>query len=450
MRQRHWEEISTAIGFKLFPDKTFTLVKAEEMKLLDHLPAITAVSNVAGKEYSIEQVTGHARATRRAAPALGAPLPGRRACPLARTNTHPRARVRLSPSAQALDKMVAELEGAELQVLDYRETKTYVIRVDEAVSQMLDDHIVMTQSMSFSQYKKPFEERITKWELQLTLVGGTRARAQGGEAFVHKGVCGAVGLPAGVQNTHCPPATCEATRATAPPLRAGQRHPGAVGGAAAAVDVPGAHLQQRGHHAAAAAGGQALCHRGPHLAQDPGHRQAQPGGAQGARRACARAPVVPMGSLVVGVLCLVQGPQLGLGVRAVPRARMVTAPCVPARPSPPRPQVCGNQKLLDQFIEGNKLLESVQKGLADYLETKRLAFARFFFLSNDELLQARGAACARARCCQARLTHAATGPLPRGKRATRLTACAHAAPSRADPEPDEEPAGGAAAPAQVL
>jgi hypothetical protein len=50
-------------------------------------------------------------------------------------------------------------------------------------------------------------------------------------------------------------------------------------------------------------------------------------------------------------------------------------------------QTCANQKLLDQFTEANKLLEAVQKGLADYLETKRLAFARFFFLSNDELLQ---------------------------------------------------------------
>lgn len=40
-------------------------------------------------------------------------------------------------------------------------------------------------------------------------------------------------------------------------------------------------------------------------------------------------------------------------------------------------QICGSQKLLDQFVESNKLLDSVQKGLADYLETKRLAFARW-------------------------------------------------------------------------
>lgn len=39
-------------------------------------------------------------------------------------------------------------------------------------------------------------------------------------------------------------------------------------------------------------------------------------------------------------------------------------------------QICGSQKLLDQLIESNKLLDSVQKGLADYLETKRLAFSR--------------------------------------------------------------------------
>ena len=48
---------------------------------------------------------------------------------------------------------------------------------------------------------------------------------------------------------------------------------------------------------------------------------------------------------------------------------------------------CDDARLLERFREGNKLLEMVQKGLADYLETKRAGFSRFYFLSNDELLE---------------------------------------------------------------
>jgi len=47
---------------------------------------------------------------------------------------------------------------------------------------------------------------------------------------------------------------------------------------------------------------------------------------------------------------------------------------------------CDNLKLLERFNESAALLDEVAKGLSDYLESKRGVFARFYFLSDEDLL----------------------------------------------------------------
>jgi dynein heavy chain len=122
MRERHWTQLSESLGFSLCPDRSFTFATCLELKLPDHLELISKVGELAGKEFSIEQ---------------------------------------------ALDKMEHEWKPLKLDVVSYKTTGTSILRSTDDFSQLLDDHIVMTQAMSFSPFKKPFEARLVTWEGKL-------------------------------------------------------------------------------------------------------------------------------------------------------------------------------------------------------------------------------------------------------------------------------------------
>jgi dynein heavy chain len=49
--------------------------------------------------------------------------------------------------------------------------------------------------------------------------------------------------------------------------------------------------------------------------------------------------------------------------------------------------MCSQTDLLEKLQDANKNLEAIQKELRSYLEKKREKFARFYFLSDTDLLE---------------------------------------------------------------
>lgn len=67
-----------------------------------------------------------------------------------------------------LDEMQATWEDINFQILPYK--TSHIIRGYDEIQIDLDEHIVNTQAMQFSPFKKPFETRIIEWNNTLKIM----------------------------------------------------------------------------------------------------------------------------------------------------------------------------------------------------------------------------------------------------------------------------------------
>lgn len=125
MKERHWSTVSDKVGFEVKPYEGFTFHNCIQMDLQKHTEICVEIGEKAGKEYNIES---------------------------------------------SMNKMKKDWEAVDFRLIPFKNTGTfYVAGFDDAMA-MLDEHIVLTQTMQFSPFKKPFEADIEAWNSALLYV----------------------------------------------------------------------------------------------------------------------------------------------------------------------------------------------------------------------------------------------------------------------------------------
>ncbi len=125
MKDRHWSDISDAVGFEVKPYDGFTFQECLDNNMQKFTNECSIIGEKAAKEYNIE-------------------------CQLA--------------------KMKTDWEAIEFNLIPFKQTGCFTVTGFDDAMQVLDEHLVITQTMGFSAFKKPFEEEIDAWYADLQYV----------------------------------------------------------------------------------------------------------------------------------------------------------------------------------------------------------------------------------------------------------------------------------------
>lgn len=125
LKERHWDQINVLVGKHLTPTIETTLTFLVDSDVLQFLPKIEVVSEVASKEWGFQK---------------------------------------------NLVKMRDDWNEVAFTCMDYKDSGTKIIAGVDDIQNLLDDHMIKTQTIRGSPLVKAFESDITAWESTLNTI----------------------------------------------------------------------------------------------------------------------------------------------------------------------------------------------------------------------------------------------------------------------------------------